>query len=168
MNEFIKNKIILMFMFRNFDVINGKLYWKIKPKFSNIEIGDEVGWKEKNGYRRVSINFSKMLVHRILFLLYNGYMPEFIDHINGIKDDNTKENLRECTSQQNKFNSGIMKTNTSGAKNVFYNHGKNCYVVLITVNGRLRKFGHFDSISEAIICATESRKRYHKEFANHG
>jgi len=43
-------------------------------------------------------------VHRLLWLLWYNEIPDTIDHINGIKHDNRKVNLRNVTSIENNKN----------------------------------------------------------------
>ena len=49
----------------------------------------------------------------LLGLLSMVRCPNMIDHINGIKDDNSISNLRSCTNQQNSLNKGKQSNNTS-------------------------------------------------------
>lgn len=46
----------------------------------------------------------KVLVHRLIFLMHHGYLPEMVDIINGNKTDNRVENLRAATRIQNAMN----------------------------------------------------------------
>lgn len=62
----------------------------------------------KNGYRYVSLNEKvpnrqvKVTVHKIIALAFIRNEPyEVINHINGCKTDNRKENLEFCTYQAN-------------------------------------------------------------------
>lgn len=59
----------------------------------------------------------RVFLHRFIMEASPG---QFIDHINGNKLDNRRENLRFCTIQENGFNRGKPKNNTTGFKGVFY------------------------------------------------
>ena len=60
----------------------------------------------------------KYLVHRAIFLLTNGYLPEMVDHKDQDKVNNLPENLREATRSENSMNTGVRKDNTTGVKGV--------------------------------------------------
>lgn len=69
-------------------------------------------WKETgkaddgNGYLRVQIARKNHRVHRIIWTVFNGPIPDGleIDHINRDKTDNRLDNLRLVTSAQNNHN----------------------------------------------------------------
>lgn len=69
-------------------------------------IGKRTGYKISSGYHCVTYERKMMRVHRIIFYLHHGYLPDVVDHINGDVDDNRIENLREVTVQQNTWNRG--------------------------------------------------------------
>ena len=57
--------------------------------------------KDRDGYFRTNLRMlnkygkaSQQRLHRLLFFIYYGYFPEQVDHINGDRADNRKENLR--------------------------------------------------------------------------
>lgn len=81
--------------------------------------GSAVKGKASNGYTVTSIQGKQYLVHRLIWLLHYGYLPEhFIDHIDRDISNNRIENLREVTRVCNAQNSGNSISNTSGVKGV--------------------------------------------------
>jgi hypothetical protein len=66
--------------------------------------GSRSGTRHPSGYRRVKWCGRWYREHRLVYWLHNGYMPVQVDHINGIRDDNRIENLRESTPNQNQWN----------------------------------------------------------------
>ena len=58
------------------------------------------------GYMAVCLNRKLKYVHRVVWEAFNGPVPEGLelDHLNTIRCDNRLENLRACTSSENKRN----------------------------------------------------------------
>ena len=79
---------------------NGKLFWKIKP-CKNVYIGDEAGTYCERGYRRVTLNHKRYLLHRVIFKMFHNTEPDYIDHIDGNTTNNKIENLQELTHKEN-------------------------------------------------------------------
>jgi hypothetical protein len=80
-------------------------------KLSRRKTGKEAGSVANTGYRQVTwAGFAKFgmckvqLVHRVLFFMYHKEVPPMIDHINGIRTDNRKCNLRPADSRSNQLN----------------------------------------------------------------
>ena len=149
-----------------FNFSNGILICK-KPTNTKIKIGDFVGSLHIEGYLKTKIYKKEYLLHRLIFMWNYGYLPKYIDHINGIKTDNRIENLRPATNSQNCQNSKKRLTNTSGYKNVFWRKDRQKWTVLVSVNNKLKSFGCFDNLELADLVAQEAREKYHKEFARH-
>lgn len=151
-----------------FDYKDGNLYWKKKTsKESNICIGNKAGSKNNYGYIQVSIKNKLYKVHRIIFCMHHGYLPEFIDHINKDKSDNRIENLREATKSQNSLNTKTRINNTSTAKNVYWHKPSKKWWVTLTINEKQKSFGYYDDFELAELVAIEARDKYYGEFASH-
>ena len=160
MSDYILNCALSLFEYKD-----GRLYRKIQR--SNTKIGDEAGWIGNKGYRLVSINYKGVLVHQIVFLMHHGYIPEYIDHVNGIKTDNRIENLRAATCSQNGYNQKRRASNKSGCKNVSWNKSRSKWVVRVVYGkGKLKQW-YVDDFEFAELLAEEARIKFHMEFACH-
>ena len=157
------NELTQEFVRTLFDYKDGKLYWK---KSYNAYIGKEAGWINKRGYRYIEINGKAYFTHRLVFLCHHGYFPLETDHINGKRDDNRIENLREATRSENCKNTRTRKDNKLGVKNVYYHKASNKYCVRIQHN-KQKYEQYVDSLELAELVALEMRTKYHKEFAKH-
>lgn len=76
-------------------------------------VGKRAGNPNNRGYRAIRICSVTFLEHRLAWWMVHGVMPDFIDHINGVKDDNRINNLRPATKQQNNVNKPVGKNNTT-------------------------------------------------------
>jgi hypothetical protein len=90
-----------------------------------------------------------------------------VDHINGNKLDNRRENLRVATKSQNCHNQGVQSTSTSGYKGVTWHSGRrvNKWIAQISFNGRRIHLGSFDDIHVAAHEYNKAAVKYHGEFA---
>jgi hypothetical protein len=129
-------------------------------------IGKPAGWQQKNGYLRMSIKGKFYQAHRLVWLLFNGDMPKnYIDHINGQKNDNRIENLRDVTQQENTQNiKTARKNNKSGYLGVTKN--KNLYQASIWVNGNNKKIGLYKTGIEAHQAYLKEKSILHEGFVN--
>jgi hypothetical protein len=149
---------------RIFEYRDGKLYWRIKPRYQTC-IGTEAGYVNKRGYRAVGWNKRLYRAHRIVFLMHYGYMPEQIDHINGNRDDNRIENLREATASQNQWNRGANIKNATGHKNIKWVDRLKKFVVAIAIEKRSKHIGVYADLESALQAASAARSNLHGEFA---
>ena len=154
-----QNLLLSMFTYQN-----GNLYRKISNS-NRVKVGEQVGWLDGKGYLSVSIGSCSLKLHRAIFLMHHGFLPKYIDHIDGNPLNNKIENLREANRQQNMYNSKLRKNNTSGIKNVFWIKNLNKWHVKFIVNGKSKCFGCYSDISEASAVANQKRLELHKEFA---
>ena len=124
----------------------------------------ESGSVNNRGYRQIMISGKVYLGHRLAFLMTYKYLPKFIDHINGISDDNRIINLRECTTQQNGMNRGPTKYNTSGYKGVIWDKSRSKWMAKIEINDRNINLGRFEYKVDAAKAYNEAVKKHFPEF----
>lgn len=140
-----------------FEYNNGHIYWKNKSSnMSRIVLGSKAGYRRcKDNYLGITINSKSYLIHRIIYIMYYGDIPNNleIDHINGICDDNRIENLRLINSSENNFN----RKNVKGCK---LKRGK--YESNIDVYGRRIYLGTFNTEKQGIECYQKAKQKYHK------
>jgi hypothetical protein len=124
-------------------------------------------------YIRIGINGKPTALHRMIFLHQNGYLPKCLDHIDGNRENNKIENLREVTQQQNCLNSKHKSTSKSPYKNVYLQppiknpKWKRNWVVSLMVSGKRKYIGSFEDIELADLVAHEARDKFHGQYARH-
>lgn len=129
--------------------------------------GEPTGCNNGHGYLITGVNYRLYPTHRLIFLYHHGYLPRVVDHINGNKQDNRIENLREATYSQNNYNCTQRTRNKSGHKNVAWDKSRNKWIVNMRVAKVGKHIGYYDNIEDAINAATKAREDLHKEFARH-
>lgn len=152
---------------RTFEYVDGKLFRRVRTS-NRINPGDPAGYPNMYGYLLVRLNNMTHRLHRLIFLMCHGYLPEQVDHINGVKDDNRIDNLRAATASQNKHNVSLISTNSSGFKGVHWNKSVGKWRAGCCFKNKYVHLGYFESIEDANIAAINGREKYHGEFANHG
>ena len=148
------------------DYRDGHLYWR-ENRSKRIKAGDEAGGiagRYKN-YKTVKVDGCIYQLHRIIFLMHRGYLPEEIDHIDGNGLNNDIENLRAATRSQNCRNKGAQKNNTSGFKGVSWQKRDKKWQAQIKLDGKAHHLGRFDTLEAAHEAYKAAATKLHKEFA---
>lgn len=140
-----------------FEYRDGELYWK-KP----------TGTLDGGGYMQTGIKGKYCKNHRIIFMMHHGYVPDFIDHIDGNPLNNRIENLRAVTESQNQYNRSFQRNNKTGIKGVSWDKSQKRWKARIGIDGKDILLGHFNNINDAENAVKEARIKYHGEFANFG
>jgi hypothetical protein len=105
-------------------------------------------WHQNHaGYAQGHVNGISVRMHRYIMKCSAG---KIVDHINGDKLDNRRENLRICTTQENSQNIKVYKTKTSSKyRCVFYDKVWNKWWVQKVVNKKACYIGAFKTELEA-------------------
>lgn len=109
-----------------------------KPMLCDLEDWNRLKehyWREDpNGYAIATHNYEVIRFHRMALNVDN---PEIqVDHINGKRLDNRKENLRQCSNQENSFNRNKNSNNTSGYKGAYFDKDRGKWRGVIQYNGK--------------------------------
>lgn len=159
-----------------FDYKDGKLYWKSRPESSfktkkaaktwNTRfVGKVAGNVNGGGYIDVTIENRSYRAHRVIFMMFHGYVPEEIDHINRVTHDNRIENLRESTHAQNMQNIDVRSVNKSGYTGVCYRKDSGLWQAYITSNGERIHLGFHKTKEDAAVARNEAAIKYNGDFA---
>jgi len=138
-----------------FEYIEGELFWKISR--GNVKVGNKAGTLNYNKRHdrecyEVGIDKKTVLLHRIIWIMINGEIPESlqIDHINQDPTDNRIENLRVVTNQENSKNRSKDKRNTSNYTNIYYYKNNKSKWKVEMKNKDKRYSKSFKTLEEAI------------------
>lgn len=104
-----------------------------------------------DGYTHCQIGFADkskknitISAHRFIYYCEKGEIKGEIDHINGIRNDNRIENLRDLTKFEN-------QQNRTTAKGVYWHKKTKKWTTKIVKNGKTTWGGYYDTIEETQI-----------------
>lgn len=128
----------------------------------DYEIINQYTWViNDRGYVRTT-TFGKQI--RMHVLIMNSDLTKEVDHINGIRHDNRKSNLRICEHYQNIINSKTRTDNTSGKRGVYWDKSRSKWMVSITVNNTYKYIGRYDTFEDAVKAREEAEVKYFGEY----
>lgn len=162
--ESLKNELLALFEY----LPDGRLRRIVSVNNHGAQAGCFCGSLNKGGYLRTTVNGKLRYNHHIVWAMHHGSWPKMLDHINGDKQDNRIENLRECTKSQNQFNQKISKVNTTGVKGVTWRADRQKYRARVRAGTKEIFLGHFDTLEQAKQAITQHRAVLHGAFANNG
>lgn len=138
------------------------LFWPKKTR-PGIRKWQPLGHVESNGYRRIMIDGHRRLAHRLVWLYVTGEWPASdLDHRNGRPDDNRFENLRLATRKQNSANT--RPRGSSGLKGAVFNRFRGHWQSYITINGKSKWLGRFDTAEDAHAAYMRAAIELHGDF----
>jgi len=120
---------------------------------------------DKFGYLTTHFKQSPSKVHRLLYTLYHQTSPDgwLVDHIDGNRQNNSKENLRLCTYEENSRHYSKQRTSKNKYKGVSKEQGK--WRARIRTGVERFNIGTFDTEEEAALAYNVAAAHFFKEFA---
>lgn len=151
----------------SYNIDTGKMYWKGKYN-GRAPKGSECGSIRSDGYRIIQVNNRNYLAHQLVWILFNFEYPKYqIDHINGNRQDNRIENLRDVPALVNNKNAKKHKHNTSGIMGVGWHKKSGKWRAYIKVAGRQIELGLSGCFFEA-CCLRKSAEVFYGFSRRHG
>lgn len=149
--------------FLSYDPDTGVFVWKKVRKYAHaIHVGDEAGYLNEEGYIRIKFNRKCYAAHRLAWFFYHGSMPsEYIDHINGLRNDNRISNLRDITQTDNNRSTTKPKHNKSGFVGVSWHKRAGKWASVIRVDGKNHHLGLFIDPEEAHLAYLKAKAELH-------
>ncbi len=115
-----------------------------------------------SGYARGWHKGKKVAMHRLIVGFPEGKQ---VDHINRIRLDNRRSNLRICTHQDNTHNVTHQVRGTCEFRGVSWVHRRQQWTVFICVDGRNKYLGGFNDSVAAAKAYDAAARKYHGDFA---
>lgn len=143
----------------SYNSITGE-FIRIKPLKGNT-LYAVVGSTNKDGYISISIDNKRYGAHNLVWLYLYGKFPDLqLDHINGVKDDNRSENLREVSHAENQKNKSLDKRNRFGYPGVREGKKLGTYRAYIGIDKAKLNLGTYPNLESAIAARVQAEIKY--------
>ena len=125
----------------------GKKGWNVVANTAN----------DGHSYNSIRVGDKKVKRHRMIAFCFHGLdiddLTEIVDHINRDTIDNSADNLRVVTKQQNGFN--------TNAKGYYWHKASGKWEAKIRIDGRKIYLGRFDNEEEAHQAYLDAKAIHH-------
>jgi hypothetical protein len=148
----------------DYDPETGIFTWKV-DRNQNVRAGMKAGTVMNTGYIMVHVKNMFITGHRLAWFYMNGYFPEcHIDHIDQNRTNNAISNLRLAHNNHadNSQNRTLQSNNTTGYPGVHHCKRDKKFIARISVQGKRRVVGYYDTLEEAIAARDTAKAVYHK------
>jgi|688.fasta_scaffold858151_2 hypothetical protein len=131
--------------------------------YRNQRLGKIVGMIDRDGYRTITFKRKHYRAHRLAWFYVYGKWPNIqIDHIDGIRDNNSIDNLREVSfagnSQNQRKSHADSKYGLIGIDKLSH---RKLFRARISINGKRKTLGYFKTPEEAHIAYLEAKRKHH-------
>ena len=141
----------------DYDPESGLLCWKkANKRWKKEPAGSLHKCNAGKVYTRVTLDFTGVYAHRIIWIWMTGEQPDTIDHIDGDGLNNKWSNLRSVSQSENMKNQRIHKTNPSGIGGISYRKDSGRWRVRVGKDGQVCNVGTFLNFDEAVIARDQA------------
>lgn len=139
------------------------IFTRLVANSRRVKVGDIAGCLNDRGYIAIKVDSKLYKAHRLAWLYITGNWPEnYIDHINGVKNDNRIGNLRDVTSSENNQNQRkSCANNKSGLLGVSWYKAMNKWNAQIELDGKRTHLGYFTDKHEAHNAYLTKKREIH-------
>lgn len=132
------------------------LTWIKSPKRSKCKVGEPALISvTKSNYYRGKFKQQNLLAHRVVYYLATGLEPpDVLDHLDGNRQNNSPDNLRSVTVQENNHNQ-------HGRKGYRWESRRKHWRSQIYLDGKEIYLGSFTAEEEARAAYVEAKRIYH-------
>lgn len=144
------------------------VFTRLTDNGRGCRVGDVAGTiHRRSGYVNIYLDGHSHTAARLAWLYMTGQHPVYdMDHINGDKMDNRWQNLRDIPTQLNSQNTHrANKNSTTGFMGVQLRKDRNKYTAQLRVDGRVRRFGSFNTPEEAHAAYLDAKRVHHPGFS---
>jgi len=152
--------------FLDYNPDTGIFTW-IKKPCRKINVGQQAGTINNNGYIQITFRGFLYLAHRLAYYMYHGVDPleNLVDHEYGDRTNNKIKHLRLANNSQNSANHIKLRSdNTSGVIGVCWCKTRKKWVAFIKVNYKRKQLGYFINKEDAIKARREAEIKYFGDF----
>jgi hypothetical protein len=150
----------------DYDPETGLFSWRINTRNGKAKIGGRAGFAHVSGYWHIKIDGRTFKAHRLAFVWMTGELPsEDVDHIDLDKGNNRWANLRAATRSENRANTRLSSSNTSGLKGVSWFKTCSKWRAQIKKRGRSTDLGLYDCPAAAHFAYIIASKEAFGNFA---
>lgn len=151
----------------DYDLETGIFTWLVSS--GSAKPGKIAGCYSDDGYIRIRIGGTLYLAQRLAWLYVTGNWPDNqIDHEDGIKGNNSWDNLRDATNSQNQMNRTNAINNQSGYKGVHFCNTREMWIARLQRDNVVYHLGEYETADEAGAAYEVAAKIHFGEFARVG